>query len=146
VFYQFNAIDQGNLTDTSVIQVILINKQQRVKLVVSQPIEKVLVFQDELQKFISNLTDFKAFIDRISVHRSDEGEELDERGRDFFPIKNPPPLFYFRLNFRRIFKPFKTSKIDINFFCLQTKASYNHRRFFIVANNRHILKKFRNQT
>jgi len=82
VFYQFNvtATDQGNLTDTSVIQVILINKQQRVKLVFSQPIEKVLVFQDEFQNFISNLTGFKAFIDRISVHRSDEGEELDERG------------------------------------------------------------------
>ena len=62
------------------VQVILINKQQRVKLVFSQPIEKVLHFQDEFQRFISNLTGFRAFVDKISVHRRDEGEEIDVRG------------------------------------------------------------------
>ena len=82
IFYQFNmtTIDQDNLSDSTIIQVILINKQQRVKLVFSQPIEKVLMFQDEFQNFISNLTGFKAYVDKVNVHRSDEGEELDERG------------------------------------------------------------------
>ena len=80
IFYQFNmtAVDQDNLSDSTIIQVILINKQQRVKLVFSQPIEKVLIFQDEFQNFISNLTGFKAYVDKVSVHRSDEGEEFDE--------------------------------------------------------------------
>ena len=79
IFFQFNisVCDQSNSSDVAIIQVILINKQQRVKLVFSQPIDKVLHFQDEFQNYISNLTGYKAFIDRISVHRSDEDDDFD---------------------------------------------------------------------
>lgn len=77
IYFQFNltVFDQNNLNDTSIVQIILINKQQRVKLVFSQSIDKVVKFQDEFQEYISNLTGFIAYVDKISVHR---GEDYDE--------------------------------------------------------------------
>ena len=74
-FFQFNVTvfnSDQSLNDTTLVQIILINKQQRVKLVFSQPLEKVLLFQDEFQKYISDLTGFKANIDRIRTHRADQ--------------------------------------------------------------------------
>jgi hypothetical protein len=69
VLYQFNlnAWDENPIKsrDSSTVQIILINKQQRVKLVFSQPIERVTKFQDEFQTYISNLTGYKAYIDKV---------------------------------------------------------------------------------
>lgn len=70
VLYQFNlsAWDENVLSaDTAVVQIVLINRQQRVKLVFSQPIDRVVRFQDEFQAHISRLTGFKAFIDRVCL-------------------------------------------------------------------------------
>lgn len=67
--------ENSSNTDSAFVQVILINKQQRVKLVFSQPIEKVLKFQDEFQLYISNLTGYRAYIDKIYLHKVDEDFE-----------------------------------------------------------------------
>lgn len=77
VWFKFNVcvVDEKNNSDTSQVQIVLINKQQRVKLVFSQPIEKVYKFHEEFQGYISNLTGFKAFIDKIYVHKLDDFDE-----------------------------------------------------------------------
>lgn len=76
-FYQFNitVTDQANNTDTATMQIILINKQQRVKLVFAQPLERVLSFQEEFRTYINNITGYVANIDKISLHRSDDTDE-----------------------------------------------------------------------
>lgn len=70
VLYQFNlsSWDEDVLSgDTAVVQIILINRQQRVKLVFSQPIDRVVRFQDEFQAHISKLTGYKAYIDKVCL-------------------------------------------------------------------------------
>lgn len=71
ILYQFNLSTwDENVTsgggDQAVVQIIMINRQQRVKLVFSQPIDRVVRFQDEFQAYISNLTGFKAYIDKVN--------------------------------------------------------------------------------
>jgi hypothetical protein len=99
--FQFNirAQDQAGFSDTSTIQVTLINKQQRVKLVFSQPLDAVLGFQEEFQSYISNVTGFKANIDKISLHRSDDDEEYEETSTD--ASKSKPALTDMLLHFMR---------------------------------------------
>lgn len=68
ILYQFNLStwdENVSSGDTAVVQIIMINRQQRVKLVFSQPIDRVIRFQDEFQARISNLTGFKAYIDKV---------------------------------------------------------------------------------
>ena len=79
-FFQFNLTvsDQDNRTDSATFQIVLINKQQRVKLVFSQPLERVIDFQHEFRTYINNLTGFVANIDKISLHRSESEENEDE--------------------------------------------------------------------
>ncbi len=72
--FKINTFDQDNRDDVATVQVILISKQQRVKLVLSKSLDEVLDFQDEFQIYLSNLTGYQAFIDRINVHRNDEDE------------------------------------------------------------------------
>ena len=73
ILYQFNlstwdenVTSGGGSGDQAVVQIIMINRQQRVKLVFSQPIDRVVRFQDEFQAYISNLTGFKAYIDKVN--------------------------------------------------------------------------------
>jgi hypothetical protein len=79
--FQFNITvsDQdGQLNQTATVQVILINKKQRVKLVLSQPFEKVISFQEDFQAYLSNLTGYQAYIDKISPHRADDLAETND--------------------------------------------------------------------
>ncbi len=79
-FYQFNITvqDENNRMDKATIQVILINKQQRVKLVFVQPIEKVISFQEDFRAYVKNLTGYIANIDKISLHRGENNEEDED--------------------------------------------------------------------
>jgi hypothetical protein len=49
----------------------LLTQQQRAKFVFSQPVEVVKEFQEEFKEFVSNLTGYKANIDRIYPHKLD---------------------------------------------------------------------------
>lgn len=73
IYYQFNlsVFDQNGQSSSANIQIILINKQQRVKLIFSQPIRQVQAFQHEFKEYISNLTGLRAFIDNVRIHRKE---------------------------------------------------------------------------
>ena len=72
-FYQFNLTvsDQGLLNDSAIVQVVFINKQQRVKLVFAQSLEKVRAIQEEFREYINNLTGLITIIDKLSIHREE---------------------------------------------------------------------------
>jgi hypothetical protein len=72
-------------SDSTLIQLMYINKNQRVKLVFAKPFDKVLQFQDEFQAHVSNLTGHKAIIDKINIYtlnkntlNSNNGTLVDE--------------------------------------------------------------------
>ncbi|CAF0900840.1 unnamed protein product [Brachionus calyciflorus] len=104
-FYQFNltVTDQTGLNSTCKIQIIFINKQQRVKLVFSQPIEKVLKFQDEFKNYVSNLTGLRAFIDKVRIHRSVNASNSVQMTEILMHFVEPKSeLFRLDSNFRQI--------------------------------------------
>ena len=76
--FKINAFDEDNRDDVATVQVILISKQQRVKLVFSKTLDEVLGFQDEFQVYLSNLTGYQAYIDRINVHRNDDEDDNEQ--------------------------------------------------------------------
>lgn len=76
--FKINTFDQDNRDDVATVQVILISKQQRVKLVFSKTLDEVLDFQEEFQVYLSNLTGYQAYIDRINVHRNDDEDDNDQ--------------------------------------------------------------------
>ncbi|RNA00245.1 cadherin-23 [Brachionus plicatilis] len=73
IYYQFNlsAFDQSGQNSSATIQIILINKQQRVKLVFSRSINQIQAIQTKFKEYISNLTGLRAFIDSVQVHRKE---------------------------------------------------------------------------
>lgn len=73
IYYQFNLSvhDRDGQNSSAEIQIILINKQQRVKLVFSRSLDQVQAVQNEFKEYISNLTGLRAFIDSIQVHRKE---------------------------------------------------------------------------
>jgi hypothetical protein len=73
-FFEFklsvsDAEDPATLhSDSTLVQLMYINRNQRVKLVFAKSFDKVLLFQDEFQAYVSNLTGYKAIIDKVNIY------------------------------------------------------------------------------
>lgn len=59
---------------TTTVRLVYINRDQRVKLVFAKPIDQVLLFQDEFQAHVSNLTGVEAVIDKVSIYHSNQDQ------------------------------------------------------------------------
>jgi hypothetical protein len=93
--FLINVFDQNSQKNqSSLVQIILIKKLQRVKLVLSQPLDKVLEFQEDFQNYLTNLTGYNAHIDKISAHRTDEKNNNDDD-----PVVNSKALTDMHLHF-----------------------------------------------
>ncbi len=70
-YFQFKIAcrDENNHSDYSIVQLIYVNKYQRLRLVFAKSLDKVLESQDEFRTYISRLTGYKAIIDKIDAYK-----------------------------------------------------------------------------
>ena len=93
--FSINVFDENiRKNQSALVQVILIKKLQRVKLVLSQPLDKVLELQEDFENYLTNLTGYNAYIDKISAHRTDEKNNNDDD-----PVVNSKTLTDMHLHF-----------------------------------------------
>ena len=76
-FFEFRmSVSDGERVDTALVQLAYVNRNQRVKLVFSKSMDKVMQFQDEFQVYVSNLTGHRAIIDKVNICNLSKNETL----------------------------------------------------------------------